>query len=126
MNELNPYQMSGYDAIKNLEELFGCYKCCPAACRSCAGGVAIAAIKAECLSHAQTVNEPLTLEQLREMDGEPVWIDGEYPNGWRICYGKRHRKRHGRDVINFGNGVLQFEDEYGKTWLAYRRPLERN
>lgn len=35
-----------------------------------------------------TPNAPLTLEQLREMDGEPVWIefaDGyKYYNGWAL------------------------------------------
>jgi hypothetical protein len=76
--------------------------------------------------YAQAVNEPLTLEQLRERIRKPVWIDGAYPNGWHICFGKRLRKRHGRAVINFGNGVFQFEDEYGKTWLAFRRPTEKS
>ena len=126
MSELNPCQMSSYDAIKNLEELFGCYKCCPVTCESCAGGLAIAAIKIESIRRAQPPNEPLTLEQLRERIRKPVWIDGAYPNGWYICFAKRLRKRNGRAVINFGNGVFQFEDEYGKTWLAYHRPPEKN
>ena len=68
-------------------------------------------------------NEPLTLEQLREMDGEPVWIAN-------------------LDALEYGrwgivDGVYQAEDDqvlmlrgdyschyYGKTWLAYRRPPE--
>ena len=29
------------------------------------------------LRRSEPINEPLTLEQLREMDGEPVWIDGK-------------------------------------------------
>lgn len=65
-------------------------------------------------------NEPLTLEELREMDGEPVWIAS--PDGWdtpcwmlvdveyELC-----REAHG--------GLAAFEN-YGKTWLAYRRKPE--
>ena len=29
------------------------------------------------VDYQKTPNEPLTLEQLREMDGEPVWVDDE-------------------------------------------------
>lgn len=65
-------------------------------------------------------NAPLTLEELREMDGEPVWVTSV--NNWRgrswtlvdtkyeIC-----REVHG--------GLAVFEN-YGKTWLAYRRKPE--
>ena len=68
-------------------------------------------------------NEPLTLEQLREMDGEPVWI----ANPDALEYGR----------WGIVDGVYQAEDDqvlmlrgdyschyYGKTWLAYRRPPE--
>ena len=68
-------------------------------------------------------NEPLTLEQLREMDGEPVWI----ANPDALEYGR----------WGIVDGVYQADDDqvlmlrgdyschyYGKTWLAYRRPPE--
>lgn len=68
-------------------------------------------------------NEPLTIEQLREMDGEPVWI----ANPDALEYGR----------WGIVDGVYQAEDDqvlmlrgdyschyYGKTWLAYRRPPE--
>lgn len=68
-------------------------------------------------------NEPLTIEQLREMDGEPVWI----ANPDALEYGR----------WGIVDGVYQAEDDqvlmlrgdyschyYGKTWLAYRRPSE--
>lgn len=50
---------------------------------------------------------PLTLEQLREMDGEPVWYhhlaDVEWMwEGWHI---------HRNDLVKL--------DDYGKTWLPY-------
>ena len=68
-------------------------------------------------------NEPLTLDDLREMDGEPVWI----VNPDALGYGR----------WGLVDGVYQAEDDqvlmlrgdyschyYGKTWLAYRRPPE--
>ena len=69
-------------------------------------------------------NEPLTLEELREMDGEPVWL--EYSNGahqWHIV----------KDIVGYANinvirwrdGGLESIQDYGKTWLAYRCPPER-
>lgn len=76
--------------------------------------------------HAPTLtplNEPLTLNELREMDGEPVWI----ANPDALEYGR----------WGIVDGVYQAEDDqvlmlrgdyschyYGKTWLAYRRPPE--
>ena len=29
-------------------------------------------------------NKPLTIEELKEMIGEPVWINTDYPNAWYI------------------------------------------
>lgn len=42
---------------------------------------------AECVYYRPTLtpqNEPLTLEQLREMDGEPAWWDDGYGSCWGI------------------------------------------
>lgn len=58
-------------------------------------------------------NPPLTLDELREMDGEPVWIDTPKKDeaGWALT-GKKN-------CIHF-RGAFSF-DEYGYTWNAYRR-----
>ena len=72
-------------------------------------------------------NEALTLEELREMDGEPVYVvpANEYSELGKWC------------VVSIGDsddyscalvpGVeywsWKFED-YGEQWLAYRRPPE--
>lgn len=68
---------------------------------------------------------PLTLEQLREMDGEPVWLTGvssSFPNGnWDIC-----------DWSNMEIALFPYCLETpslelcGKTWLAYRRKPEKS
>lgn len=68
-------------------------------------------------------NDPLTLDELREMDGEPVWVvEEEHPHYalitgvcseslWLIC--------------REDEAEMLFE-EYGKTWLAYRREPEHS
>ena len=93
------------------------------------GGFAewLAEYLAEHLPTLTPPNEPLTLEQLREMDGEPVWIV-EHPDWghWELSadaedyladrdqdfYALKHDDPEGR----YGLHVL--------GWLAYRRPPE--
>lgn len=57
--------------------------------------------------------EPLTLEQLRKMAGEPYWhvgLQDDLPKPhWKIL--PRFVAQHPEDY------------EYGKTWLAYPYPL---
>lgn len=69
-------------------------------------------------------NEPLTLEELREMNEVPVWIQNlEEPakSQWRLLYWDR-----GKYLVLQGISVRGYlMEEYGESWLAYRRPLER-
>ena len=64
-------------------------------------------------------NEPLTLDEMRKMDGDPVWVQSpgvpEYGR-WAIVEG-------------VGENCLFLHDDftchdYGKTWLAYRQKPE--
>ena len=85
--------------------------------------VALAAIK----GHG---NEPLTLKQLREMDGKPVWVkvidhtvfaDKEDDfDGWGMCRKTWVRVWDGKraDLVCVD---YDFED-YGTVWLAYAYP----
>ena len=74
-----------------------------------------------------TPNEPLTLEQLREMDGEPVWIV-EHPDWghWELSSDAEDYIAD-RDQDLYG---LKHDDPAGQCglhvlgWLAYRRPPE--
>ena len=82
--------------------------------------VAISALrKQETVSNRNGLNEPLTLDELRKMDGEPVWVQSpgvpEYGR-WAIVEG-------------VGENCLFLHDDftchdYGKTWLAYRQNPE--
>lgn len=65
-------------------------------------------------------NDPLTLEELRKMDGEPVWVvslGGQNGSCWMLVDAEYElcRETHG--------GMAVFENN-GKTWLAYRRKPE--
>lgn len=64
-------------------------------------------------------NAPLTLDELREMDGEPVWCE---KFEWRICYGVSDFR--GCLCMETGAGSCIQLNDYGKTWLAYRRKPE--
>lgn len=73
---------------------------------------------------------PLTLEQLQEMNGEPVWItsvkkDGKIPSRW-VLYSGKSESRDREDVYVFATtgGIAQGYKgaAYGKTWLAYAHP----
>ncbi len=70
-------------------------------------------------------NEPLTLEELQEMDGEPVWLEEVGHDGygeWDICYGVTGLG--GEDpLVCFSNDFLSVKN-YGVTWLAYRRKMK--
>ncbi len=69
---------------------------------------------------AQPPNPPLTLEELRGMDGKPVWV--KFPkcpeaNGWMLVSVSSHSVYDGLlGDCDFGN--------LGETWLAYRRKPE--
>lgn len=72
------------------------------------------------------LNDPLTLEELREMDGEPVWVVelNGYPPHWGLVYWCRKSKRNIVYVtINNGASICAeaFLTAGGKI---YRRKLE--
>lgn len=85
-------------------------------------GCAIMRIAAERLEQltVEPPNDPLTLEELRGMDGEPVWVEqlnGDLPWGtYSIVW---------LSMRSATNGQVRFPfKKYGKAWLAYRRRPE--
>ena len=68
-------------------------------------------------------NEPLTLDELRKMDNQPVWIEdvGEYKwhgSGW-ASVDLEHCL-----VRKASNGNPVFFERYWKGWVAYRQKPE--
>lgn len=64
--------------------------------------------------------QPLTIEELRKMDGEPVYIVGPYKDsGWEIFVGHN-------DYCFWRNDQVAYHgSRYGETWIAYRhKPKE--
>lgn len=72
---------------------------------------------ADRLSTLTPPNEPLTMEELREMDDEPVW-----------CCPKNDSAKGSWMIVgpNGCENITSFAiyDDYGTGWLAYRRPPE--
>ncbi|QNO18914.1 MULTISPECIES: hypothetical protein [Caproicibacterium] len=88
----------------------------------------------ESITRAQQPNEPLTVGELRKMDGQPVWVKAVDPNDsdtnyWAIVSANMHYSHKSGGVISTSTdgvavvAIAYFED-YGKSWLAYRRPPE--
>ena len=72
-------------------------------------------------------NDPLTLDELRKMDGEPVWvvcltpeIYDEPPIRWRIL----EKSIIGTFGVWGDKDSCLTERDYGKTWIAYRQKPE--
>lgn len=68
--------------------------------------------------------DPLTLEELREMDGEPVFIKrigSNHPDdrAWALV-------DVGHELCKTVDGVKAFFEFFGKSWLAYRRKPEED
>lgn len=72
-----------------------------------------------CIEDAPTLtppNELLTLDQLREMDGKPVWV--ELYRAWALVEVKQNGS-----IMFYGNS---FSCPYSRTWKVYRfRPDRR-
>jgi len=79
--------------------------------------LAIAALRAQAQAEK---NDPLTLDELREMDGEPVWLTCF--DSWRLCYGLSDYR--GYLCMETGNGSCIHIKDYGEKWLAYRQRLK--
>lgn len=77
-------------------------------------------------------NDPLTLEELREMDGEPVWVTPLYGRSPMWCFvvvplddaDKGYARNQTRRFGTVCNGIAGHFKIYGRTWLAYRRRTE--
>lgn len=71
------------------------------------------------------IGDPLTLEQLRDMVGKPVWVETNRRKEWCILWGYHGPEIIGQAMIfttrTAAKNQLPFA-EYGETWLAYAYP----
>ena len=67
-----------------------------------------------------TPNAPLTLEELREMDGQPVWFCKCHNGLCNWCVIDHTNETN----IFFTDGTVRLMSSYGDGWMAYRRRPE--
>ena len=96
------------------------------AARAAIGSCMEAVNRSKTITITEPPNDPLTMEELREMDGEPVWCCNPHytkDGHWAIIRNDKY------DVPEYNHcayavGICWPISEYGKTWLAYRRKPE--
>ena len=72
-------------------------------------------------------NEPLTWDELRTMEGKPVWVEilsDEIDLSSRWMMVSRETKAHSLPLAytdDMGHWIYGHEDDLGKTWQAYRK-----
>ncbi len=74
-----------------------------------------------------TLNEPLSWDELRQMEGKPVWVEvDEKYKGW-VTVGKFYSLFENEDLdahVNlyyFGRSMEYSKEMYGYYWQAYRK-----
>lgn len=70
-------------------------------------------------------NEPLTWDELKQMEGKPVWVEHKHYNKWLIVY-----EVYENTIVLDGNGCYTqyFSDDNDKEvrWQAYRKECHGN
>lgn len=72
-------------------------------------------------------NDPITWDELRQMEGNPVWVEilsDEIDLSSRWMMVARETKAHSLPLAytdDMGHWIYGHEDDLGKTWQAYRK-----
>ena len=72
-------------------------------------------------------NNPLSWDELRQMEGKPVWFEGYAGNFWCIVREMQKNSDGTEDVIFDGpHGMtgVGHNDQYGDKWQVYRKERE--
>jgi hypothetical protein len=66
----------------------------------------------------------LTLDELRQMDGQPIWVKRLYrePDEWGVVGRSNGGEKDIFVICGGGNDCHAFN--YNSWWLAYKQPLE--
>lgn len=126
MNELKPCPFCGGEA--KFVHIFENPEKCMVSCRECDGGIDAVFANEEAAAEAwnrraQPANEPLTLEQLRYERMGYINVKQAVETELK-AWSFSTTSRGIEEKFEFdGIGELTAED-YGKTWLAYRRKPE--
>ena len=74
----------------------------------------------ELTRHYIDENPPLTWDELKEMEGKPVWVEHKLFKGWRLV-GWQANEHLMNLVGSYSEQVPLFEDDCGVLWQAYRK-----
>ena len=78
-------------------------------------------LEQETVTNRNGLNEPLTLDELRKMDGEPVWcVEITGREEWLFRRDGGFADMYGE----FTSDDFMFWDNYGKLWWCYRQKPE--
>ena len=76
-------------------------------------------------------NEPLTWDELKQMEGKPVWVEynlhlceEEHRRMWIIVQKIMSWRR--TDELIYFSGFVFSKEELGKSWQAYRKERDEN
>ena len=72
-----------------------------------------------------TLNDPLTWDELKQMEGKPVWVELLKTSdwkGWDVVSGFTDDDDFGEFMVTVRDDY--FKSEFGKTWNAYRKERE--
>lgn len=65
-------------------------------------------------------NEPLSWDELKQMEGKPVWVEHKLFKGWRLV-GWQANDHMMNLVGSYSEQLPLFEDDCGNGWQAYRK-----
>lgn len=134
--EINPCPCCGYEAVQESMKVRKGWES-DIHCNGCLLSMhtitydteeqAIAACTAAWNRRAESGSNPLTLDELRQMDGEAVWTVGVGANKSKSYYALVMLSRKSVYTV-IGDEMVQVGAlcQYGKTWLAYRHKPERS
>ena len=70
-------------------------------------------------------NQPLTWQELKTMEGKPVWVvEGQYPHSWCIVREVQKYMDGTEEIVLDGLNCkigIGRKEEYGTGWQAYRK-----
>lgn len=65
-------------------------------------------------------NDPLTWDELKQMEGKPVWVEHHLFKGWRLV-GWQANEHMMNLVGSYSERLPLFADGCGTDWQAYRK-----
>ena len=67
-------------------------------------------------------NPPLTWEELKTMEGKPVWVEERDCYYWAVI--GKYESTTSHEFLCLRGLFLMDKDDYGKTWQAFRKERE--